>query len=70
MNGNLSWDSKGASDKVRQQKRRLVQQLQNIFGLETDPIPWDKKMKAYSCRFKIRPDTESTLYHPKLREMK
>lgn len=67
QNGILSWKSGTASEKTRQQKKRLSKHLCSIFGLAADPIPYDKEKKGYVCRFKIRPDTESTIYHPRLR---
>ena len=67
QNGILSWESGSASEKIRQQKKRLSKHLCSIFGLTADPIPYASEEKGYVCRFKIRPDTESTIYHPRLR---
>jgi len=67
-NGSLSWQSSEASDENRQRKRRLGKKLCSIFGLKDDPIPWNRDIKAYVCRFKITPDTKSSVYHPKLRK--
>lgn len=66
-NGSFPCESPAANEKIRQQKLRLASHLCHVFGLQSDPIPWNKEAKAYVCRFKIRPDTESTIYHAKLR---
>jgi hypothetical protein len=66
--GALSWKSSEASDENRQRKLRLCKHLCSIFGLKGDPIPWNKDAKTYVCRFKITPDTKSSIYHPKLRK--
>jgi len=65
--GSLSWKSTKANQTFQQQKHRLIERLCSIFGLKSDPIPWDSEAKAYICRFKISPDTKSTIYHSRLR---
>jgi hypothetical protein len=66
--GSFLWESPEANEKFYQQKCRLIEHLCSIFGLKSDPIPWNKEAKAYICRFKIRPDTESSIYHARLRD--
>lgn len=54
--GQIDWQNRFASDKLKKQKQELSKRLREFFRLEDDPIEWIKGEKTYRCRFKVLPD--------------
>ena len=42
--------------RVRKQKQTLSEQLRNTFGIDADPIVWDKRQRAYVTAFTVSDD--------------
>ncbi len=54
--GQIDWQNRFASDKLKKQKQELSKRLREFFRLKDDPIEWIKGEKTYRCRFKVLPD--------------
>lgn len=54
--GQIDWQNRFASDKLKKQKQELSKRLREFFRLEDDPIEWIKGKKTYRCRFKVLSD--------------
>jgi len=54
--GEIDWNSRYATDKLKKQKQVLSKRLREFFRLKEDPIEWVKGEKCYRCRFRILPE--------------
>ncbi len=54
--GQIDWQNRFASDKLKKQKQELSKRLREFFRLEEDPIEWVKGEKSYRCLFTIKPE--------------
>lgn len=54
--GQLDWGASAARPENKKRKQTLNQRLSAFFGIEGEPITWDKQAKNYSCRFQLAPD--------------
>ena len=52
--GHLAWGDRGATIGVKKQKQELSDKLKAAFGIDADPIRWDRKIRAYIARFVLR----------------
>lgn len=46
--------------RVRKQKQALSEQLRKTFGIDADPIVWDKRQRAYVTAFTVSDDRSKT----------
>lgn len=58
-NGSFSWESAGASYKLRRHISALRQSLREAFGIEENPIPSYRKRAGWQTRFALRDDTQA-----------
>lgn len=54
--GQIDWQNRFASDKLKKQKQELSKRLREFFRIEEDPIEWVKGEKSYRCLFTIKPE--------------
>lgn len=54
--GELTWESRAALRQNQKYRERLATDLRNFFGIESDPIEYDKAIKGWRARFTIEPD--------------
>lgn len=54
--GQLDWSASAARRENKKRKQTLNQRLNAFFGIEGEPITWDKQAKNYSCRFQLATD--------------
>lgn len=52
----LDWESSDADRDFKQRKARLSKALRKFFGIDEEPIEYDKQGKAYIWRFTILPE--------------
>ncbi|MBU1074444.1 hypothetical protein KKG45_14480 [bacterium] len=54
--GRIGWESLAADSNFRHRKRKLCDHLKKFFGLEIDPIWYDRGERSYKCRFHLKPE--------------
>jgi len=52
--GLITWKDPEANVRIRQQKRQLSRKLKAFFGIEDDPVVWDRDERGYRTRFTVR----------------
>ena len=60
----VDWRSPPTARREQQRKRRLSLALCAFFHIDSEPIVFDRESYTYICRFRIRPESESTSYKP------
>ena len=59
--GKFGWSNSEAKVKVKKRKQELAQKLRAAFGIEDEPVFWNRKTKVYQTRFSIRGDVLNRL---------
>jgi hypothetical protein len=54
--GKLGWTDSDARVVVKKRKQELADKLRASFGIEAEPIVWNRRAKVYQTLFSIRGD--------------
>ncbi len=54
--GQMDWSHSSARRENKKRKQTLNRRLLAFFGIEGEPITWDKQVENYRCRFQLIPD--------------